>query len=68
MGNLRSAAASAAKGALGMGALPLVRNALDRRAESGQLKKYLTQEHAGDFAPNPGAFADAARPVSGLSR
>ena len=39
----RSALGAAAAGAIGMGAVPLVRGALDRHAEKGTLKKYLQQ-------------------------
>jgi len=39
----RVLASDAAKGALGMGAMPLLRSHLDRRAEIGTLKKYLAQ-------------------------
>lgn len=40
---VRSAAADATRGALGMGALPLVRGQLDQRAEMGTLKKFLKE-------------------------
>lgn len=39
--------ANAVKGALGGGAIPLVRNAMDRRAEVGTLRKFMQE--------NPGA-------------
>lgn len=39
----RSALGAAAAGAIGMGAVPLVRGALDRHAEKGTLKSYLHQ-------------------------
>lgn len=42
---LRSVAADAAKGAVGMGAMPLLRSHLDRRAEVGTLKNYMQQPH-----------------------
>jgi len=38
--------ANAAKGALGGGAIPLVRNTMDRHAEAGTLRKYM-KENAG---------------------
>jgi hypothetical protein len=38
--------ANAAKGALGGGAIPLMRNTMDRRAEVGTLRKYM-RENAG---------------------
>lgn len=38
---LRGVAADATKGAIGMGAMPLLRGHLDRQAEIGTLKKYL---------------------------
>lgn len=41
---LRTIGAQAVKGALGSGAIPIARQALDRRAEMGTLKKYM-QEH-----------------------
>lgn len=43
LGAVRALAGSATTGALGSGAIPLVRSQLDRRAEMGTLKKYLTQ-------------------------
>lgn len=42
---LRNVAADAAKGAVGMGAMPLLRSHLDRRAEIGTLKNYMQQPH-----------------------
>lgn len=39
----RSVAADAAKGALGMGAVPLARGQLDHRAEMGTLKNFLKE-------------------------
>ena len=63
----RSLGGAAVTGAIGMGAVPLVRNALDRGAEKGTLKKYLSQEHLGDYAPNQGAATDVGTPT-GLSR
>jgi len=65
----RSLAASAATGAVGSGAIPLVRAALDRKAEEHKIKKYLEQEHAlpkqaespqplhgGSYGKNPEAY------------
>lgn len=63
----RSALGAAASGAIGMGAVPLVRGALDRHAETGKLKSYLKQEHVGEYGKNPGASTDAGTPT-GLSR
>jgi hypothetical protein len=60
----RSMLGSAASGALLAGGVPLVRTALDQRAEKGTLKRYL---HQGDFAPNQGAATDVGTPT-GLSR
>lgn len=40
---LRGVAGEAAKGAIGMGAVPLARGHLDRRAETGTLKSYLKE-------------------------
>ena len=64
----RRQAAAAVGGALSMGAIPLIRSGLDRRAEVGHLKDYLKQEHVGDYAKNPGAMTDAPQPPTGLSR
>ena len=50
-----------------MGAVPLVRGALDRHAEKKTLKSYLGQVHEGGYAPNPDAQTDAGTPT-GLSR
>lgn len=61
---LRSALGAAASGAIAMGAVPLVRGALDRRAERGTLKQYL---HQGSYAPNQGASTDV-EPPTGLNR
>ena len=63
----RSALGAATAGAVSMGAVPLMRGALDRHAEVGTLKKYLHQEHAGEYGKNPGAAIDA-QPPSGLTR
>jgi len=49
----RSLGGAAAAGAIGMGAVPLVRGMLDRAAEKGTLRKYMTQEHVGQYASNP---------------
>ena len=43
-GVLRGAAGSAVTGALGSGAVPLVRAHLDRQAEMGTLRKYMAQQ------------------------
>lgn len=40
---VRGLAADAVKGALGAGALPLVQSGLDRRAQMGTLKRFVTQ-------------------------
>ncbi len=40
----RSLGGAAAAGAIGMGAMPLLRSSLDRRAEMGRLKQYMAQE------------------------
>jgi hypothetical protein len=42
--SLRGVGANAIKGALSSGAIPIARQALDRRAEIGTLKQYM-QEH-----------------------
>ena len=55
----RGALGAAASGAIGMGAVPLVRSALDRHAEVGRLKKYMVQEHVGDYGKNPASPAHA---------
>lgn len=41
---MRGVIGEAAKGALGMGAVPLVRSHLDRRAEKSTLRQYMKQE------------------------
>ncbi len=43
----RNLAANALKGAITTGAIPLVRSQLDRRAEMGTLKNYMTQQNTG---------------------
>lgn len=63
---LRAAGAAAATGAIGMGAIPLVRNHLDRRAEVGTLQKYLAERgvdtaHRG--APTAGKLSEPFEPV-----
>jgi hypothetical protein len=66
--SLRGVGGAAAAGAIGMGAMPLIRSQLDRRAEAGHLKKYLQQEHAGTYGKNPepeGAPAKFAPDVVG---
>lgn len=45
-GGLRGIAADATAGALTTGAVPLLRAHLDRKAESGVLEKYLTEQNA----------------------
>lgn len=47
-GVLRNIAAQSAKGAIGLGAVPLVRHALDRKAEMGTLQQYMREN-----APEP---------------
>jgi hypothetical protein len=64
----RSALGAAASGALAMGAVPLVRGALDRRAERKTLKDYLSQEHVGEYGKNPIVETGSTEPPSGLSR
>jgi hypothetical protein len=49
----RALGGAAAAGAIGLGAVPIVRGALDRRANIGHLKKYMKQEHIGQFGKNP---------------
>jgi hypothetical protein len=49
----RGALGAAASGAIGMGAVPLVRRGLDQHAEVGRLRKYMQQEHVGEYASNP---------------
>jgi hypothetical protein len=63
----RSLGGAALTGAISMGAVPLLRNALDQHTERGTLKKYLSQEHLGEYAPNQGAATDVGTPT-GLSR
>ena len=50
-----------------MGAIPLVARQLDRKAEYGKLKKFMNQEHVGEYAPSPGAMTDSPM-SSGLSK
>lgn len=64
----RSALGAAASGALAMGAVPLVRGALDRRAERRTLKDYLTQEHVGEYGKNHNTETGSVEPPTGLSR
>lgn len=64
----RSALGAAASGALAMGAVPLVRGVLDRRAERRTLKDYLTQEHVGSYGKNPNTETGSTEPPTGLSR
>lgn len=49
----RGLAGAGAAGTIAMGAVPLVRSALDRRAEAGKLKSYMKQEHIGTYGKNP---------------
>ena len=57
----RSILGSAASGAIGMGAVPLVRGALDRHAEKKTLKAYLRQpEKTAAGAPTRGGFMMAS--------
>lgn len=42
----RAALAAGVTGAIGMGAVPLVRNSLDRRAEKGTLRKFVSEYDA----------------------
>jgi len=51
---LRGVLGESAKGALGMGAVPLVRGALDRQGEKKELRKFLEQEYR-DHGPDAGA-------------
>jgi hypothetical protein len=60
----RGALAGATAGALSLGAVPLIRQHLDRKAEYGKLKRFM---HEGDFGKNPSAATDAQTPT-GLSR
>jgi hypothetical protein len=60
-GGLRGIASKAVTGALSAGAVPLARSALDRRASIGQLKKYMQQEHIGDYGKNPEASGAPAK-------
>lgn len=65
---LRGVAGDAAKGAIGGGLVPLVRNQLDRRAEMGTLKSFMHQHELPPAAPGPagtevgGKIAAAAVP------
>lgn len=43
-GKVRQVAADATKGAVGLGALPLVRGHLDRQAEIGTLKRFMKEQ------------------------
>jgi hypothetical protein len=63
----RSVGSAALTGAIGMGAVPLVRGMLDRAAEKRTLRNYLSQEHVGEYGKNPGAATDVGTPT-GLSR
>lgn len=63
----RGAAAGAIGGAIAAGAVPLLQQKLDRKTEYGKLKKFMTQEHLGDYAKNPEPQTDAGTPT-GLSR
>ena len=45
---LRSLASNAAGGAIGSGAIPLIRGQMDRQAEMGTLKKYMVERHKKD--------------------
>ncbi len=65
----RALGAAAVKGAIGMGGVPLAVRALDRRAELATLKKYLSQEHLGDYAVSPNTEAGGlAGPPTGLTK
>ncbi len=65
----RALGAAAVKGAIGMGVVPLAVRALDRRAELATLKKYLSQEHLGDYAVSPNTEAGGlAGPPTGLTK
>jgi len=46
-GKALNLAASAVKGAIGGGAIPLARNQLDRRAETGTLKRFMRENQSG---------------------
>jgi hypothetical protein len=63
----RAAGAGALAGAIGMGAVPLIRQKLDQRAEYGKLKKFMHQEHLGEYGASPGAMTDSPT-TAGLSR
>jgi len=54
-GGLRGVASRAVTGGLSASAIPLARSALDRRASIGHLKKYMQQEHVGEYGKNPAA-------------
>ena len=60
----RAGLAGAAGGAIGLGAVPIIRQHLDRKAELGRLKKFM---HQGDYGKNPEPQTDAGTPT-GLSR
>lgn len=68
---LRGAIGDAAKGAIGGGLVPLVRNQLDRRAEMGTLKTFMQQHELPPATPGPagtevgGKIAAAAPPQEG---
>ena len=51
---LRGVLGESAKGALGMGAVPLVRSTLDRRGEKKELRRFVEQEYR-DHGPDTGA-------------
>ncbi|WP_394831811.1 hypothetical protein LVJ94_35375 [Pendulispora rubella] len=56
---LRDVAGNAVAGSLGMGAVPVLQNHLDRRAELGTLRKYV-QEKTGAGAPTREGFLMAS--------
>lgn len=64
---VRGALGSAAAGAIGMGAIPLIGQHFDRRAEYGKLKKFMGQQHDGEYGAAPGAMTDSPM-TSGLSK
>ena len=51
----RALLGAGAAGAIGMGAVPLIRRAMDRHSEKSTLKKFMGQEHIGSYAQSPPA-------------
>lgn len=60
---LRSLASNAAGGAIGSGAIPLIRGQMDRQAEMGTLKQYLSERHQEPEHQAAGKLSDPFVPV-----